>query len=59
MLKRGYTGTYHKMSFKHLHQYVREFASRANVRDFHTLTQMAMLAYGIVGKRLRYDDLTA
>ena len=59
MLKRGYMGTYHKMSFKHLHRYVKEFAGRANVRDFDTLTQMAMLAYGMVGKRLRYDDLIA
>ena len=59
MLKQGYMGTYHHMSFKHLHRYVSEFAGRANVRDFDTLTQMAMLAYGMVGKRLRYDDLTA
>ena len=59
MLKRGYVGTYHKMSAKHLHRYVREFAGRANVRDWDTLTQMAMLAYGMVGKRMRYQDLTA
>ena len=59
MLKRGYMGTYHKMSFKHLHRYVSEFADRANVRDFDTLTQMVMLVYGMVGKRLKYDDLIA
>ena len=59
MLKCGYVGTYHKMSAKHLHRYVREFAGRANVRDWDTLTQMAMLAYGMVGKRMRYQDLTA
>ena len=57
MLKQGYMGTYHKMSFKHLHRYVNEFAGRANVRDFDTLTQMAMLAYSMVGKRMRYQDL--
>ena len=57
MLKRGYMGTYHHMRLKHLHRYVSEFAGRANVRDFDTLTEMAMLAYGMVGKRLRYDDL--
>ena len=57
MLKRGYMGTYHKMSAKHLHRYVREFAGRANVRDYDTLTQMTMLAYGMVGKRMRYQDL--
>ena len=47
------------MSFKQLRRYVKEFACRANVRDFDTLTQMAMLAYGMVGRLLRYDDLIA
>ena len=59
MLKRGYYGTYHKMSFKHLRRYVAEFAARHNVRDFDTIDQMAALAKGMEGKRLRYDDLTA
>ena len=59
MLKRGYHGTYHKMSVKHLHRYIEEFAGRHNVRDKDTLTQMSLLAVGLVGKRLRYDDLTA
>ena len=57
MLKRGYMGTYHHMSAKHLHRYVKEFAGRANVRDYDTLTQMVMLAYGMVDKRMRYQDL--
>ena len=59
MLKRGYTGTYHKMSVKHLHRYVNEFAGRANVRELDTLTQMAVLALGMRGKRARWQDLTA
>ena len=59
MLKRGYYGTYHKMSFKHLRRYVAEFAARHNVRDFDTIDQMAALAKGMEGKRLRYADLTA
>ena len=59
MLKRGYIGTYHKMSDKHLHRYVQEFAGRHNVRDLDTLTQMAVLAYGMIDKRMRYQDLTA
>ena len=57
MLKRGYKGTYHKMSAKHLSRYVIEFAGRHNVRDLDTLAQMTMLAKGLDGKRLRYDDL--
>lgn len=59
MLKRGYKGTYHKMSVKHLSRYVTEFAGRHNVRDFDTLAQMTMLAKGMDGKRLRYGDLVA
>ncbi len=59
MLKRGYKGTYHKMSAKHLSRYVIEFAGRHNVRDLDTLAQMTMLAKGLDGKRLRYDDLVA
>ena len=57
LLKRGYMGTYHKMSKKHLHRYVNEFAGRHNVRSLDTIEQMVMLALGMVGKRLRYGDL--
>ena len=59
MLKRGYYGTYHKMSFKHLQRYVAEFVARHNVRDFNTIDQMAALAKAMEGKRLMYRDLTA
>ncbi|WP_373088811.1 IS1595 family transposase [Sneathiella sp.] len=59
MLKRGYKGTYHQMSEKHLTRYVTEFAGRHNVRDLDTLAQMTVLAKGLDGKRLRYDDLVA
>ena len=59
MLKRGYKGTYHKMSTKHLTRYVTEFAGRHNVRGFDTIVQMEMLAKGLDGKRLRYNDLVS
>ena len=59
MLKRGYYGTYHKMSYKHLQRYVAEFAARHNVRDLDTLNQMAALAKGMEGRRLMYRDLVA
>ena len=59
MLKRGYHGTYHHWSAKHLARYVREFAGRHNVRDLDTVAQMSALALGMVGKRLRWQDLTA
>ena len=47
LLKRGYIGTYHKMSVKHLHRYVTEFAGRHNVRSLDTIQQMAALALGM------------
>ena len=59
MLKRGYHGTFHHVSFKHLHRYVTEFAGRHNIRDKDTLDQMSLLTMGLVGKRLRYQDLIA
>ena len=59
LLKRGYHGTFHHVSPKHLGRYVREFAGRNNIRDFDTLEQMAILTKGLVGKRLRYEDLIA
>ena len=59
MLKRGYYGTYHRMSAKHLDRYVSEFAGRHNIRSLGTMDQMAAVAQGMVGKRLRYADLVA
>lgn len=59
MLKRGYVGTYHQMSVKHLHRYICEFAGRHNVRRLDTADQMGCMAQGMSGKRLRWVDLTA
>ena len=59
MLKRGYQGTFHKFSEKHLDRYVREFAGRHNIRPRDTLDMMRSVAIGMVGKRLRYRDLIA
>ena len=57
MLKRGYTGVYHKMSFEHLHRYSVEFAGRHNVRELDTIEQMVATANLMVGKRLTYKAL--
>ena len=59
LLKRGYYGTYHQISPKHLDRYVQEFAGRHNVRDLDTMAQMVLLSQGMVGKRLRYRELVA
>ncbi|MYF93675.1 MAG: IS1595 family transposase [Gemmatimonadetes bacterium] len=58
LLKRGYYGTYHKMSPEHLQRYVDEFVGRHNVRHLDTVTQMEQTAKGLVGKRLTYKMLT-
>ena len=59
LLKRGYVGIYHWMSGKHLDRYVTEFEGRHNGRPKDTLTQMADLVRGCIGKRLRWVDLIA
>ena len=59
MLKRAHAGTYHKISPKHLHRYIAEFAGKHNIRDADTLDQMATVVSGIVGTRLMYRDLIA
>ena len=58
MLKRGYTGTYHHMSPKHLHRYVGEFEGRHNIRPLDTIDQMEQMVRDSAGKRLTYKELT-
>ena len=58
MLKRGYQGTFHHLSEKHTDRYVAEFAGRHNMREADTAEQMGIVAADMVGKRLRYRDLT-
>ncbi len=57
MLKRGYYGTYHRLSPFHLQKYVNEFAGRYNQRPLDTIDQMRLMAAGLVGKQLTYKDL--
>lgn len=59
LLKRGYHGTFHHFSPKHLARYVAEFAARYNVREMDTIAQMAFVVQGMIGKRLKYADLIA
>ena len=58
-LKRGYHGTHHHMSHKHLDRYVTEFAGRHNARSADTIDMMGTVARGMAGRRLRYLDLVA
>ena len=57
MLKRGFHGTYHHMSPKHLSRYINEFTGRHRIRERHTLDQMNLVVDGMIGKRLMYRDL--
>ena len=59
LLKRGYHGTFRPLSAKRLHQYVNEFYSRHNARKADMIDQMALIAKGLIGKRLPYQDLVA
>ena len=59
MLKRGYQGTFHHFSEKHLDRYVTEFSGRHNSRDADTLDMIRGMVSGMVGRRLRYGELIA
>ena len=61
VLKRGYHGTYHQWSTKHMRRYVDEFTFRLNAGDvqYDTIDRIASLSRAMVGKRLRYRELTA
>ena len=59
MLKRGYQGTYHHFSEKHLQRYVNALSGHLNTRPADTLDQMAATVAGMIGKRLRYRGLVA
>ena len=59
MLKRAHTGTFHKLSPKHLQRYVSEFAGRHNIRELDTIDQMQEIVAGLTGRRLRYWELIA
>ena len=59
VLKRGYHGTFHKISPKHLHRYVNEFATRHNMRPQDTEAMMIETVARMTGKRLTYRELIA
>ncbi len=58
LLKRGYYGTYHRMSPKHLQRYVNEFVGRHNIRELDTVDQMQDIAKGLFDKHITYKLLT-
>ena len=57
MLEMEYDGICHRISHDHLHRYVNEFAGKHNIRNQDKIDMMDQMVTGMVGKRLRYDDL--
>lgn len=57
LFKRGFYGTFHQLSKKHLKRYVSEFTGRRNVRELDTREQMENLIASLTGKQLLYRDL--
>lgn len=48
-----------KMSDKYLGRYIGEFAGRHNARPVDTLDQMELMAHGMMGKRLTFQELVS
>ena len=59
LLKRGYIGTHHWWSIKHLHRYVNEYVYRQNTREITGISAIGKLVKSSEGKRLSYSDLCA
>jgi transposase-like protein len=61
VLKRGFYGTYHSFSGKHLQRYVDEFTFRLNEGNVkhHTMTRIDSLLARTVGTRITYKELIA
>lgn len=58
MLKRGYMGVFHDITYKHLDRYLAEFSHRWNMLGLTNAQRLdAILAAGI-GGRLTYEELT-
>ena len=57
LMKRGYIGIYHYMSFNHLHRYTNEFTHRHTLRTTDTIACMASTIDGMLGRRLSYKEL--
>ena len=57
MLKRGYVGTIHCFSAKHLQCYLNEFAARHGLRDRDTIQMMDTFVFRMIGRRLTFAQL--
>ena len=58
LMKRGYYGTNHKMSSKHLQRYANELVGRHSARHLDIQEQWNRWEWGLVGKDITYERLT-
>ena len=58
VMKRGYYGTHHWWSIKHLHRYVAEYVYRANTRALRGMDLLSAAIQSTEGKHLSYQTLT-
>lgn len=61
VLKRGYNGTFHNISTKHLHRYIDEFVFRLNEGNcqIDTIDRITSIINNSKGKRITYKELIA
>lgn len=59
VLKRAFPSTYHRMSIEHLNRYANQFTGKHNIREQDTIDQTKAIVQGMVGKRCKFEDLTA
>ena len=57
LLKRGYIGTFHQFSWKHLHRYLAEFEARFNMGKAPGSIRLDSLLGSASGLRLTYKEL--
>ena len=57
LLKKGYHGTFHHFSPKHMDKYINEFATRYNLRSMDTIEIMMATVKMMEGKRLTYRGM--
>jgi transposase-like protein len=59
MLKRGYYGTFHHFTWKHLPRYLAEFQTRWNMLEQDGGERLDSILESVVGSRLTYKELIA